>query len=96
MDKIISVIGHTAYDHLFDIIRFADINSSMPIAGYHIYFGGGAANIAAGIARLGGLSQLISPVGGDFNHSDYEHHLERLGVDTSLICLLYTSPSPRD
>jgi len=85
LDKTISVIGHTAYDHLFDVTRFAPPNSSMPINGYHIYFGGGAANISAGIATLGGKSQLVSPVGCDFKGSDYQRHLERLGVDTSLL-----------
>jgi sugar/nucleoside kinase (ribokinase family) len=85
VDNVISVIGHTAYDHLFDITRFPDPNSSMPINDYHIYYGGGAANIAAGIAKLGGHSNLISPVGGDFKDSDYEQHLERLGVDTGLM-----------
>lgn len=72
-------------DHLFDITHFPRANSSAPINDYNIYYGGGAANIAAGIARLGGSSQLISPVGGDFKGSEYCRHLENLGVDTSLM-----------
>ncbi|MDF1557109.1 MAG: carbohydrate kinase family protein [ANME-2 cluster archaeon] len=85
MDTTISVVGHTALDHLFDVTSFPPPNSSIPINDYHIYYGGGAANIAAGIARLGGKSQLISPVGGDFKGSDYCQHLESLGVDTDLM-----------
>ena len=82
MDRIISVVGHTAYDHLFEVARFARPNSSMPVRNYHIYYGGGAANIAAGIATLGGTSQLISPVGKDFEESEYRQHLQSLGVET--------------
>lgn len=85
MDRTISIVGHTAYDHLFDVTQFVQPNSSVPINGYHIYFGGGAANIAIGIATLGGKSQLVSPVGCDFKGSDYQRHLKRLGVDTSLL-----------
>lgn len=82
MDKTISVVGHTALDHLFQVPNFPDPNSSVPIDEYHIYYGGGAANIAAGMAVLGGRSQLVSPVGGDFRASEYCRHLEGLGVDT--------------
>ncbi|MCK4929199.1 MAG: carbohydrate kinase family protein [Methanosarcinales archaeon] len=85
MDKTISVVGHTALDHLFEVTGFPQPNSSAPINDYQIYYGGGAANIAAGIARLGGSSQLISPVGGDFKGSEYCQHMENLGVDTSLM-----------
>jgi sugar/nucleoside kinase (ribokinase family) len=81
----ISVVGHTAYDHLFEVTRFPKSNSSVPIRDYHIYYGGGAANIAAGIAMLGARSRLISPVGSDFTGSPYEKYLMRLGVDTSLM-----------
>ncbi|MFV9631604.1 MAG: carbohydrate kinase family protein [Methanosarcinales archaeon] len=85
MDKTISVIGHTAYDHLFEVTRFPEPNSSIPITDYHLYFGGGAANIAAGLAVLGAKSQLISPVGSDFAGSKYEKYLQGLGLDISLM-----------
>ncbi|MBN2110831.1 MAG: carbohydrate kinase family protein [Methanosarcinaceae archaeon] len=85
MDRVISVVGHAAIDLLFDVENIAVHNESQPIIDYHEYYGGGAANIAVGIARLGGSCQLISAVGGDFEASGYEAELERQGVDLSLL-----------
>ena len=45
-----------------------------------VLFGGGAANIATGIARLGGNVTLVSAVGEDFAGSDYEAWLKENGV----------------
>ena len=83
--KIISVVGHTAIDSLFDIENIAGLNESFPIVDYKELYGGGAANIAATIAILGGKCQLISPVGTDFISSGYEEHLISVGVDLSLL-----------
>lgn len=83
--KIISVVGHTAIDSLFDIENIAGLNESFPIVDYKELYGGGAANIAATIAILGGKCQLISPVGTDFISSGYEKHLTSAGVDLSLL-----------
>ena len=44
---------------------------------------GRAANIAVAIAKLGGKSQLISPVGTDFSSSGYEKLLKEAYVDLS-------------
>lgn len=85
MKNIISVVGHTAFDHIFHVKQLPKPNSSAPIKDYQIFFGGGAANIAAGIAVMGGSSQLISPVGGDFRGSEYQRYLEALGVDMGMI-----------
>lgn len=85
MDKTISVVGHTAIDLLFDVEHISCHNESYPIIDYHEYFGGGAANIAVGIATLGGKCQLISAVGDDFASSGYEDYLMSLGVDLSLL-----------
>lgn len=81
----ISVVGHTALDYLFEVERIASPNESYPIIEYETLFGGGAANIAAAIATLGGDVSLISAVGNDFGSIGYEEHLEKLGVDLSLL-----------
>ncbi|MCS3923257.1 carbohydrate kinase family protein [Methanosalsum natronophilum] len=88
MDQKISVVGHTSVDYLFNVEKIAGPNESYPVIDYNEYYGGGAANVAAGIAKIGGNSQLISPVGPDFLGSDYESHLLKLGVDLSLIYII--------
>ncbi len=85
MDRTITVVGHAAIDLLFDVENIAVHNESHPIIDYRQYYGGGAANIAMGIAILGGKSRLISAVGGDFASSGYEGELEKHNVDLSLI-----------
>ncbi|MCQ1535834.1 carbohydrate kinase family protein [Methanosarcina sp. KYL-1] len=81
MDRLISVVGHTALDCIVDVERIAGKNESSPVIDYEEHPGGGAANIAVAIARLGGKCQLISPVGADFESSGYENHLKEVGVD---------------
>jgi ribokinase len=85
MEKVITIVGHAAIDLLFDVEDIAVHDESQPIIEYHEYFGGGAANIAIGIARLGGSCQLISAVGGDFGSSGYEAELQDHRVDLSLL-----------
>lgn len=84
----ISVVGHTAIDYLFEVAKLPGPNASAPIVDYHEYHGGGAANIAAGIAKLGGVSQLISPVGADFQDSEYERYMRHLGVDLDMLYIM--------
>ena len=83
MDRVISIVGHTALDYIVNIEKIAGKNESSPIIDYEEYPGGGAANIAIAIARLGGKSQLISPVGTDFASSGYEKILIDSQVDIS-------------
>lgn len=83
MDRIISVVGHTALDYIVDVENIAGKNESSPVIDYEEYPGGGAANIAVAIAKLGGKSQLISPVGTDFSSSGYEKLLKDECVDLS-------------
>ncbi len=92
MERVITIVGHAAIDLLFDVENIAIHDESQPIIGYREYFGGGAANIAIGIARLGGSCQLISAVGGDFEPSGYEAELKAHGVDLSL---LYRYPNEK-
>lgn len=83
MDRIISVVGHTALDYIVNVENIAGKNESSPVIDYEEYPGGGAANIAVAITKLGGKSQLISPVGTDFSSSGYEKLLQEAGVDLS-------------
>lgn len=64
--------------------RFPDRHASSPIRDHHAYFGGGGANVAAGIARLGGSCTLISAVGPEFPDGEYDRWLLELGVTRDL------------
>ena len=77
---MIHVVGHTAIDHILRVPRFPDRNGSTFVSGHEVFFGGGAANIAAGIAKLGAPATLVSAVGEEFAGSDYERWLSGLGV----------------
>ena len=67
---MISVVGHTAIDHIFRVPKHPGRHNSTYITGHEVYFGCGAANIASGIAMLGERYQLVSADGGDFPASD--------------------------
>lgn len=81
---MIHVVGHTAVDHILRVPRFPAPHTSTYIRDHQILFGGGAANIAAGIARLGVPVTLVSGVGSDFAGSGYEGWLLSLGVTLDL------------
>jgi Sugar kinases, ribokinase family len=85
MSQKISVTGHTSLDYLLTVESMADKNHSAPILECNMHFGGGAANVAAAIARLGGRSELISPIGSDFFSAGYDRHLKDFGVDLSKV-----------
>lgn len=77
---MIEVVGHTATDHICEVPRLPEKNHSMQVTRRTILFGGGAANIAAGIATLGERTKLISAVGSDFLGSEYDRWMDRLGI----------------
>ena len=77
---MISIVGHTAIDHISRVPHLPAKNCSTHISHREIFFGGGAANIAAGIAMLGEQVTLISCVGGDFAGSDYDSWMNRIGI----------------
>ena len=77
---MISVVGHTTTDHLFTVPELVAKNHSTFITAHKVFYGGGAANIAVGIAMLGGTAELVTAVGGDFAGSEYDHWLASLGV----------------
>ena len=82
---MISVVGHTTTDHLFTVPELVAKNHSTFITAHKVFYGGGAANIAAGIAMLGGAAELVTAVGGDFAGSEYDHWLTELGVQRRFI-----------
>lgn len=83
MSQRISVTGHTSVDYLLSVEEMAGPNASSPVSDCREYFGGGAANVAAAIACLGGDVELISPVGNDFSQTGYDKELLKFGVDLS-------------
>jgi ribokinase len=76
----ITVVGHTAFDHICKTPYLPPPNGSAPIIKRDILFGGGAANIATGIAMLGQQVTLVSAVGNDFSGSAYEKKMLKLGI----------------
>jgi ribokinase len=82
---VIHVVGHTAIDHILRVPRFPDRNASTYVSGHQVFFGGGAANTATGIARLATPVTLVSAVGSEFAGSDYERWLADLGVVMDLV-----------
>lgn len=85
---MIHIVGHTAIDHISRVSSLPVRNGSSTITDRTILFGGGAANIATGIARLGGEVTLVSAVGEDFKGSAYETWLKENRVCTQF----YTVP----
>jgi sugar/nucleoside kinase (ribokinase family) len=81
---MISVVGHTAIDHIFLVPHLPNRHASTFILDHQVYFGGGAANIAAGIAMLGEPCTLVSAVGGDFAGSEYDGWMDRLRIEKQL------------
>jgi len=77
---MISVVGHTAVDHISHVHHLPEKNASTHITDRQIFFGGGAANIAAGIAMLGEDVTLVSCVGSDFAGSDYDRWQKNLKI----------------
>ena len=77
---MIHVVGHTAVDHISKVHHLPEPNQSTHITDRQVFFGGGAANIAAGIATLGEAVTLHSCVGDDFPGSDYEKWMDTAGI----------------
>ena len=71
-DPIISVCGHLSVE------EYPAVGTSCRVTDRQNYYGGGAANIAVGIATLGGNAELIAAVGRDYPGSTYEHHLKEM------------------
>ncbi|HJJ95589.1 MAG TPA: carbohydrate kinase family protein [Methanocorpusculum sp.] len=83
MSNLISITGHLCNDYIITVDEYPPVGESRRVVNRETFFGGGAANIAVGIATLGGESELISAVGKDFPGSPYERHLQELGIKTT-------------
>ena len=83
-DPQISVCGHLCNDYILAVEEYPAVGTSCRVVDRKNYYGGGAANIAVGIAKLGGSAELIAAVGRDYPGSPYEHHLRDTGVATRL------------
>jgi ribokinase len=84
---MIYVVGHTAIDHISHVHHLPERNCSTHITDRQIFFGGGAANIAAGIATLGEEVTLVSCIGGDFTGSEYDRWMQQLGIRQQFFCV---------
>lgn len=82
MKEKVTLVGHSAYDYIFTVVDYPRINHSSYIVKWKKCYGGGAANIAVGIAKLGEKSRLYTIAGRDFKR--YENYLSRQGVETIL------------
>ena len=58
-DPIISVCGHLCNDYIIAVEEYPAVGTSCRVTDRQNYYGGGAANIAVGIAKLGGTAELI-------------------------------------
>jgi len=83
MNDIVSVTGHLCDDFIITVDEYPPVGESRRVVSRENYFGGGAANIAIGIAMLGGNAELITAVGKDFPGSTYESHLKKIGIKTT-------------
>lgn len=87
---MIHIVGHTAIDHISRVAHLPEKNCSTHISDRQIYFGGGAANIAAGIATLGEQVTLVSCIGDDFVGSEYERWMKKLGIRQQFFVVPHT------
>ena len=79
--NLISVSGHLCNDYILTADEFPPAGESRRVSREN-FFGGGAANIAVGISRLGGEAELICAVGKDFPGSSYEALLKKQKIKT--------------
>ena len=87
------------------VVTFGEIMLRLAPNGYYRFFqndqlqatfGGGEANVAVSLANYGLDSVYVTKLPGHAIGQAAVNALRSFGVDTSHICLLYTSPSPRD
>lgn len=82
--KKVTVVGHIAMDYIFTIPYFPEKNHSIYINKSGEYFGGGGANIAVGIAKLGCRSEIVAAVPKNFLNTKYGKYLQENNVELSV------------
>ena len=80
--KKVNVLGHIAYDYIFDIPYHPKEGYSIYIEKFSRHYGGGGANICYGIKKLGGNCKLISCIGKDAKR--YEEYLIKNDIELHL------------
>lgn len=82
--KKVTVVGHIAMDYIFVIPYFPRKNHSIYIERSGVYLGGGGANIAVGIAKMGCRSELVATVPQKFYNSRYGKYLKESDIELSV------------
>lgn len=92
--NFLGVFGHTTMDHIMDVPRFPEPNTSIEVVRHRTYHGGTGANIAFNAAKLGVPVALASFVGDDFP-DDFRESLTDAGVDLTDLREVagYTTPA---
>jgi len=75
----LSILGHTAYDYIFDVPYHPEKGYSIYIKNFSRHYGGGGANICYGASQLGVKCRLISSFGRDCKR--YEEHLKKSNIE---------------
>jgi len=84
MTKVL-VVGMAVIDFIFEVESMPDSAEKYAASGASIIGGGGAANAACAIARLGGDAMLAARIGADMIGQLIVEDLEKYSVDCSLI-----------
>jgi len=87
-------IGHTALDYIIQVNEFPLPNSSTAIKNMRTFHGGAAANVAVVATSLGLKSSLVSAVGGDFQGSAYQKHLQNNNIDIQDMIVVEEDKTP--
>lgn len=78
----LTVFGHTSVDVILHVDSPPELNTSVPVKGRSVRWGGTGANISKGAAQLGVPTRLVSFVGDDFCE-DYRKSFVESGVNIS-------------
>jgi sugar/nucleoside kinase (ribokinase family) len=94
MKNFVGVFGHTTMDHIIEVPKFPEPNTSIEVSTHRTYRGGTGANIAFIAGGLGVPVALASFVGDDFPQ-DFKAALDSAGVDSADLKAVpgYTTPT---
>jgi sugar/nucleoside kinase (ribokinase family) len=87
-------IGHTALDYIIQVNEFPLPNSATAIKKMRTFHGGAAANVAVVASSLGLKSSLVSAVGGEFQGSEYQKHLQNNDIDIQDMIVVKDDKTP--
>jgi len=92
--NFLGVFGHTTMDHIIEVRKFPEPNTSIEVIDHKSYHGGTGANIAFMAASIGVPVSLASFVGDDLPDG-FDRALREAGVDTADVRRMegYTTPT---